>query len=61
MGIMKLEKAIEFVKQGYYSTIADNKLYQAEGLICKPTVELFNRSGQRVITKIKYKDFKREI
>jgi len=59
MGHWKLEKAIEFVKTGFKSTIAANKEYMAEGLIMKPPVDLFNRKGERVITKIKYKDFLR--
>ncbi len=57
IGIWKLEKAIEYVKQGFISTIADNKQYIAEGLIMKPITELFNRKGERVIAKIKHKDF----
>ena len=60
MGIWKLEEAIEFVKKGFKSTIADNKEYIAEGLIMKPVTELFNGKGERVISKIKYKDFARE-
>lgn len=59
MGIWKLEQAIEFVKKGFKSTIADNKDYIAEGLIMKPVTELFNRKGERVISKIKHKDFAR--
>ena len=59
MGIWKLEEAIEFVKKGFKSTIADNKEYIAEGLIMKPVTELFNRKGERVISKIKSKDFTR--
>lgn len=59
MGIWKLEQAIEFVKKGFKSTIADNKDYIAEGLIMKPVTELFNRKGERIISKIKYKDFAR--
>ena len=59
MGIWKLEEAIEFVKKGFKSTISDNKDYIAEGLIMKPVTELFNRKGERVISKIKYKDFTR--
>lgn len=59
IGIWKLEEAIEFVKKGFKSTIADNKEYIAEGLIMKPVTELFNRKGERVISKIKYKDFAR--
>lgn len=57
IGIWKLEQAIEYVKNGFKSTIADNKEYIAEGLIMKPETELFNRRGERVITKIKHKDF----
>jgi len=57
IGIWKLEQAIEYVKNGFKSTIAHNKDYVAEGLIMKPKTELFNRKGERVITKIKHKDF----
>ena len=57
IGIWKLKQAIEYVKKGFKSTIADNKEYIAEGLIMKPEIELFNRRGERVIAKIKHKDF----
>ena len=59
IGIFKLEQAIEYVKTGFKSTIAYNKDYMAEGLVMKPIIDLFNRKGERVITKIKYKDFNR--
>ena len=59
IGIMKLEEAVEYVKKGYKSTIAENKEYMAEGLIMKPVTELSNRRGERIISKIKYKDFAR--
>jgi len=59
IGIMKLEEAVEYVKRGYKSTIAENKEYMAEGLVMKPIIELFNRRGERIISKIKYKDFSR--
>lgn len=52
-----LEEAILRVKEGFTSTIAENTEYMAEGLIMKPIVELFNRNGERVITKIKHADF----
>lgn len=55
-----LLEAVEYVKNGYKSTIAENKNYIAEGLIMKPSVELFNRKGDRIISKIKYKDFPRQ-
>jgi ATP-dependent RNA circularization protein (DNA/RNA ligase family) len=57
IGIWKLNEAIEYVKQGFKSTIAENKDYIAEGLVMKPVTELFNRKGERIITKIKHKDF----
>jgi len=57
IGKSNLEQAIEYVKKGFKSTIADNKDYIAEGLIMKPKIELFNRKGERIITKIKHKDF----
>lgn len=59
IGKGKLLDAIQFVKTGYKSIIAHNKDYPAEGLIMKPPVELFNRKGERILTKIKFKDFKR--
>ncbi len=31
----------------------------AEGIVARPKTELFMRNGERVITKIKYRDFKR--
>jgi hypothetical protein len=49
--------AVHYVKQGFKSVIAHNKDYIAEGLIMKPGLELFNRKGERIIAKIKYKDF----
>jgi len=57
IGLWKLEQAIDYVKNGFKSTIADNKEYIAEGLIMKPKTELFNRRFERIIAKIKHKDF----
>jgi len=53
-----LDEAVEYCKAGYKSTIADNKDYDAEGLVLKPSIELSTRGGQRIISKIKAKDFK---
>lgn len=55
-----LIEAIDFCKTGYKSTIAHNKDYIAEGLVMKPSLELFARNGTRIITKVKYKDFNHE-
>jgi hypothetical protein len=52
-----LTEAISFAKTGYKSTIAANQDYTAEGLIVKPKVELFNRKGDRILSKIKFCDF----
>ena len=32
--------------------------FEAEGIVARPVVPLFNRKGERIITKIKTKDFK---
>jgi len=45
---------IEMVREGFQSRIGTQT---AEGLVMRPVVELATRRGQRVITKIKHKDF----
>lgn len=57
IGIMTLEEAEHIVFNGFKSTISHNKDYEAEGLVCKPIVPLFNRKGERVIVKIKTVDY----
>lgn len=49
-----LHDAIGFVRQGFNSNWGN---FPAEGLVCRSQVELLNRLGRRVITKIKTKDF----
>ena len=46
--------AIEQAKRGIKSTWGD---FQAEGIVARPKVELKTRNGQRIITKIKCRDF----
>lgn len=60
IGSGTLIEAVEFVKTGFKSTIAQEKDFIAEGLILKPKVELFNRLGHRIVTKIKHRDFVRK-
>lgn len=48
-------EAIGNVREGFRSAIGTA---QAEGLILRPKVPLFDRSGQRIITKIKTRDFR---
>jgi ABC-type sugar transport system substrate-binding protein len=59
IGVGSLQDAIAMVKKGFKSTIAQNKNLEAEGLVMKPAVELFNRRSERVISKIKHKDLPR--
>ena len=42
-----------------YSQVAANVEHEMEGLVMRPEVELLDRRGQRIITKIKVKDFSR--
>lgn len=53
-----LRKMVKAVKYGFDSTVAQDK-HMAEGLVIRPATELFNRRGERVITKLKYQDFPR--
>lgn len=58
IGFMTIPEAIEYVKKGFKSTIAENKDYDAEGLVLKTPTGLLARNGERLITKIKTKDFR---
>ncbi len=55
--IGKLMDALNLVEEGFTSRVAQNIDYVAEGLILKPPPNLLDRSGNRIITKIKHKDF----
>jgi len=46
--------AVDLCKTGFKSKWGD---FTAEGLVLVPHVPLFDRMGNRIITKIKYKDF----
>ncbi len=52
--------AIDMIRKGFYSTIALDNTFLAEGLVLRPEVELLDRRGERIITKIKFRDFKRD-
>lgn len=49
-----IDNAVEFVCEHPKSTIGTAYM---EGLVGKPEYELYDRSGNRVVVKIKYKDF----
>lgn len=58
IGYFTIPMAEQFVIKGFKSTIANNKNYDAEGLVCKPIHGLLDRSGKRIIVKIKTVDYK---
>jgi len=60
MGQGTLLEAIEMVKTGFKSQEAVDTKYIAEGLVMRPEVELLTRRGERIITKVKHKDFNHE-
>ncbi len=49
-----LLEMVEECRNGFLSSWGG---FQAEGIVARPTTELRARSGHRMITKIKYKDF----
>ncbi len=55
IGSGTLPEMVEKAKLGFNSMWGD---FQAEGIVARPTIELKARNGQRIITKIKCKDFK---
>lgn len=54
VGEYTLREAIAIVEKGYNSAFGD---FLAEGLIAEPLIPMFNRKGERIITKIKTRDF----
>jgi ATP-dependent RNA circularization protein (DNA/RNA ligase family) len=54
IGYGTIDDAIEMVKKGFKSRWGD---FTAEGIVARPEVELKTRTGERVITKVKYRDF----
>jgi|GEM_PF-166217 len=49
-----LQDMVSMAKEGITSTWGD---FQSEGIVARPSTELVTRSGQRLITKIKTRDF----
>ena len=58
LGQMTIPEAEEMVKKGFKSVVAADESFNAEGVVMKPLVQLFNRKGERVIVKNKTEDFK---
>lgn len=58
---MTLNEAIEHCQAGFASLVPDKASYVlAEGLILKNPLGMLDRRGDRIITKIKFKDFPQE-
>lgn len=51
-------EAVAMVKQGFPSQCSYESQV-AEGLVCRPHIELLNRMGHRIITKLKFADWQR--
>jgi len=52
---LNLWQAVEMCEKGFDSTWGN---FEAEGIVARPEVEIRDRRGHRIITKIKCKDFK---
>lgn len=51
-----LFEAVFMVQDGFKSVVAETEMI-AEGLIMRPKVDLLTRTGDRIIAKVKHKDF----
>jgi hypothetical protein len=51
-----LADMVEIVRDGFISSWGD---FEAEGIVARPQVELKARNGERIITKLKTRDFRR--
>lgn len=52
-----LETATKFVREGFYSQVAETPQTPAEGLVGRPAHTLYDAHGKRLIVKLKTKDF----
>lgn len=59
VGMMTLDQAIEYVRTGFKSAIAENRDFMAEGLVIRNELGLKTRRGERIITKLKTCDFQK--
>lgn len=54
LGVGTLKEAVEACRKGFTSMWG---VFEAEGIVAKPKVELKARNGSRIITKVKCRDF----
>lgn len=59
IGYFTLDEAIDFVRKGFKSTVAEDKTLNAEGLVLRTDLGLRSRNGERIMTKIKTCDFEK--
>lgn len=60
IGYFTLDEAIDFVRKGFRSVVAENpEEKMAEGLVLRTDLGLRNRMGNRLIVKVKYEDFQK--
>lgn len=60
IGYFTLDEAIDFVRKGFRSKVAENpEAKMAEGLVLRTDLGLKNRMGKRLIVKVKYEDFQK--
>lgn len=54
LGYKTLEEAVNFVKSQPHSYLKENTM---EGIVAKPAIGVLSRTGERIIVKIKCRDF----
>lgn len=57
VGTGSLSDAVSYVSRAPKSVVAEDKTLEMEGVVARTAVELFNKVGGRLITKIKLTDF----
>jgi hypothetical protein len=55
VGFGPLSAMVEIVRRGFNSAWGG---FLAEGIVARPAIEMLNRKGERIITKLKHKDFR---
>ena len=59
VGYMTIPEAIEYVRRGFTSQIAADPTLPAEGLVLKTPMGLLDRTGHRIVAKVKTADFRK--
>lgn len=59
LGWAPLREIEEFVKSKPCSKLAENPNFPMEGVVCRPIGDIKDRAGNRIIVKIKHKDYEK--